>query len=58
MRFALERGAGARGLRAIVEETVADLLFEAPEHRGTRVMVDAPFVRRRVERLDPVLWRE
>jgi ATP-dependent Clp protease ATP-binding subunit ClpX len=58
VRFALERGAGARGLRAIVEETVADLLFEAPERRGTRVTVDAPFVRRRVERLDPVLWRE
>jgi ATP-dependent Clp protease ATP-binding subunit ClpX len=58
VRLALERGGGARGLRAIVEETVADLLFEAPERRGTRVTVDAPFVRRRAERLDPVLFRE
>ena len=58
VRFALERGAGARGLRAIVEETVSDLLFEAPEHRGARVIVDLAFVRRRMERLDPVLWRE
>jgi ATP-dependent Clp protease ATP-binding subunit ClpX len=58
VRFALERGAGARGLRAIVEETVSDLLFEAPERRGTRVVVDASFVRRRMERFDPQLLRE
>jgi ATP-dependent Clp protease ATP-binding subunit ClpX len=58
VRFALERGGGARGLRAIVEETVADLLFEAPERRGTRVSVDAGMVRRRMERLDPTLLRE
>jgi ATP-dependent Clp protease ATP-binding subunit ClpX len=58
VRFALERGAGARGLRAIVEETVSDLLFEAPERRGMRVAVDASFVRRRMERFDPQLLRE
>jgi ATP-dependent Clp protease ATP-binding subunit ClpX len=52
VRFALERGAGARGLRAIVEETVADVLFEAPERRGTRVSVDAAYVRRRIDRMD------
>jgi ATP-dependent Clp protease ATP-binding subunit ClpX len=58
VRFALERGAGARGLRAVVEEVVADLLFEAPERRGTRVLVDAPYVRRRVDRVDPAMLRE
>ncbi len=58
VRFAADRGGGARGLRAIVEETVADLLFEAPERRGTRVAIDAGFVRRRVDRLDPTLLRE
>ena len=58
VRYATERGAGARGLRAIVEETVADLLFEAPERRGTRVSIDAAFVRRRLDRLDPQLLRE
>jgi ATP-dependent Clp protease ATP-binding subunit ClpX len=56
VRFAQERGAGARGLRAIVEETVADVLFEAPERRGARVSVDGPFVRRRIERIDPILF--
>jgi ATP-dependent Clp protease ATP-binding subunit ClpX len=58
VRFAQERGAGARGLRAIVEEAVADVLFEAPERRGARVSVDAGWVRRRIERLDPILFRE
>jgi ATP-dependent Clp protease ATP-binding subunit ClpX len=55
VRYALERGAGARGLRAIVEEVVADLLFEAPERRGTPAVVDAALVRRRVERMDPAM---
>ncbi len=57
VRHALERGAGARGLRAIVEEVVADLLFEAPERRGTPAVVDAELVRRRVERIDPAMMR-
>ncbi len=58
VRHALERGGGARGLRAIVEEVVADLLFEAPERAGTRACVDAPLVRRRVDRLDPGVLAE
>ena len=52
VRYAMERGAGARGLRAIVEEVLADLLFEAPERSGTRATIDAALVRRRVERMD------
>jgi ATP-dependent Clp protease ATP-binding subunit ClpX len=58
VRHAMERGAGARGLRAIVEEVVADLLFEAPERAGTRAAVDAAFVRRRVDRIDPAALAE
>jgi len=53
VRASVERSAGARGLRAVVEAVMADLLFEAPERRGKRVTVDASFVRRRLERLDP-----
>jgi ATP-dependent Clp protease ATP-binding subunit ClpX len=58
VRFSAERGAGARGLRAVVEAVVADLLFEAPERRGTRVAIDAPYVRRRIERIDPQAMME
>jgi ATP-dependent Clp protease ATP-binding subunit ClpX len=48
VRFAYERGYGARGLRAILEEVMAEVLFEAPERRGTRVAVDVTLVRRRL----------
>jgi ATP-dependent Clp protease ATP-binding subunit ClpX len=58
VRYAVDRRAGARGLRAIVEEVVADLLFEAPERSGTRATIDAGFVRRRVERIDPAAIAE
>jgi ATP-dependent Clp protease ATP-binding subunit ClpX len=58
VRFAMDRGAGARGLRAIVEEVMADLLFEAPERRGARVAVDVPWVRRRLGGFDPALVRD
>jgi ATP-dependent Clp protease ATP-binding subunit ClpX len=58
VRASADRGAGARGLRAVVEAVMADLLFEAPERRGKRVTVDASFVRRRLERLDPMALGE
>ena len=54
----LERCAGARGLRAAVEAVVADLLFEGPERRGSRITVDAAYVRRRIERMDPQAMAE
>jgi ATP-dependent Clp protease ATP-binding subunit ClpX len=58
VRFAMDRGVGARGLRAVVEEVVADLLFEAPERPGTRAIVDAALVRRRVQSLDAAALEE
>jgi ATP-dependent Clp protease ATP-binding subunit ClpX len=58
VRFSIDRGAGARGLRAILEEVLADLLFEAPERSGTRATIDAAFVRRRIERLDSAAIQE
>jgi ATP-dependent Clp protease ATP-binding subunit ClpX len=58
VRASVERAAGARGLRAVVELVSADLLFEAPERRGKRITIDAAFVRRRLERLDPQALQE
>ncbi len=55
VRFAHERGYGARGLRSVVEEIIAEVLFEAPERRGTRVAVDAGWVRRRLGAVDATL---
>ncbi len=36
---AIERGTGARGLRAIVEETVMDLMFEVPSDKTIKKVV-------------------
>jgi ATP-dependent Clp protease ATP-binding subunit ClpX len=58
VRFSTDRGAGARGLRAIVEEVMADVLFDAPEKRGARVAVDVAYVRRRLGALDAAALRE
>jgi ATP-dependent HslUV protease ATP-binding subunit HslU len=42
---------GARRLHTILERVVEELSFEAPDRSGTRVVVDAPDVRRRLEAL-------
>ncbi len=42
---------GARRLHTMMENLLEDLQFEAPEMRGQRVLVDARFVRERLERL-------
>jgi len=44
--LALERGTGARGLRAIVEETLLDVMFEVPSRSEiAQVVVDADAIR-------------
>jgi ATP-dependent Clp protease ATP-binding subunit ClpX len=47
-RLALQRKVGARGLRAIVEELMADVLFTAPERRGEKVNIDTKLVRKKL----------
>jgi len=49
--YSIARRAGARGLRSIIEEVCHDVLFEAPEHSGTRVVVDVPLVREKLAAL-------
>ncbi len=54
---ALERGTGARGLRAILEEVLLDVMYELPGHDDAdRVVIDAECV---LERITPtVLGRD
>ncbi|MBX5484575.1 MAG: ATP-dependent Clp protease ATP-binding subunit ClpX [Myxococcaceae bacterium] len=56
-RYAIDRGFGARGLRAIVEHVMADVMFEAPERMQKTVVVDDEFVRRRLSANAPVIVR-
>lgn len=52
--YTLERGLGARGLRAALEHVLAEIIFEAPEsRRGTRV-ADAALVRKRLADFHPL----
>jgi ATP-dependent Clp protease ATP-binding subunit ClpX len=53
VRFAIARGVGARGLRGILEEVMADVMFHAPERRRERVQVDARYVARKLAALRP-----
>lgn len=48
VRHARERDTGARALRGIVEEVLAEALFEAPERRGQKWRVDGAYVRERL----------
>jgi len=55
---AAEKRLGARALRSILEEVLADVLFEAPERRGQRMVVDATYARARLSRLDSAALRD
>jgi ATP-dependent Clp protease ATP-binding subunit ClpX len=51
-RGALKRKSGARGLRAMVEKLMLDVMFEAPRHPGERaIRVSKSMVRRQRVRL-------
>jgi ATP-dependent Clp protease ATP-binding subunit ClpX len=52
VEYAVEKKLGARALRSILEEVLADVLFEAPERRGERLAVDRKYVLERLARLD------
>lgn len=51
-RYAIEKRVGARGLRAIFEEVMAEFLFTAPERRGERIAIDLRTVRHRLDAVD------
>jgi len=46
--FAKKRKVGARGLRTIFEELMHDVMFDAPENRGERIVYGAPEVREKL----------
>jgi ATP-dependent Clp protease ATP-binding subunit ClpX len=52
VRFSVDKGLGARGLRSILEHVMAEVMFEAPERRRRQLSVDADFVRARLHGVD------
>jgi ATP-dependent Clp protease ATP-binding subunit ClpX len=58
VEYAVEKRLGARGLRGILEEVLADVLFEAPERRGDRIAVDRAYCTARLQRVDAAALRD
>jgi ATP-dependent Clp protease ATP-binding subunit ClpX len=58
VQYAIDKRLGARGLRGILEEVLADVLFEAPERRGQTVVVDRAFCEARLSKLDGAALRD
>ena len=58
VHYAVDKRLGARGLRSILEEVLADVLFEAPELRGQSIVVDRVFVEKRLVGLDAAALRD
>lgn len=51
-RYAIDKGVGARGLRSIMEELMADVMFDAPDKRGSKISIDANLVKKRLAALN------
>jgi ATP-dependent Clp protease ATP-binding subunit ClpX len=56
--YAVAKRLGARGLRSILEELLADVLFEAPERRGETIVVDRAYCETRLTRVDAAAIRD
>ena len=52
VQHAIEKRLGARGLRSILEEVLADVLFEAPEKRGETFVVDEAYALARLSKME------
>lgn len=51
VELSLRKKLGARGLRAIFEDVVHDIMYEAPERRGENIVTDREYVERRIKEM-------
>jgi len=52
---AIKRGTGARGLRAILEEAMVDIMFNLPEYRGYKIVITKDVIENKSE---PILIKK
>jgi len=57
-RRALKRGTGARGLRAILEKAMVDLMFEAPGSGVREIVFDLPHLDHPLKALEEARLRQ
>jgi ATP-dependent Clp protease ATP-binding subunit ClpX len=54
-KLALQRKTGARGLRAILEESMVDIMFELPEYSGYEIIITKDVI---TQKKEPVLIKQ
>jgi ATP-dependent Clp protease ATP-binding subunit ClpX len=58
VEYSVEKKLGARALRSILEEVLADVMFEAPEKHGEKVVIDRRYALSRLKRVDAAALRD
>jgi len=58
VEYSTEKKLGARALRSIMEELLADAMFDAPEKRGEKVVIDRRYAHARLKRVDAAALRD
>ncbi|TMA21445.1 MAG: AAA family ATPase [Deltaproteobacteria bacterium] len=58
VEYSVEKKLGARALRSILEEVLADVMFDAPEKRGEKVVIDRKYALARLKRVDASALRD
>ena len=53
--LAIKRGTGARGLRAILEDAMVDIMFNMPEYRGYKIVITKDVIEKKAE---PILIKK
>jgi len=53
--LAIKRATGARGLRAILEETMVDIMFNLPEYNGYKIVITKDVIEQKAE---PILIKK
>src|SRR5881398_2891401 len=58
VEYSVEKKLGARALRGILEELLSDVMFDAPEKRGEKVVIDRKYALARLKRVDASALRD
>ena len=58
VEYSVEKKLGARALRSIMEELLADVMFDAPEKNGEQLVIDRRYAHSRLKKLDAAALRD
>lgn len=58
VKFSVKKGMGARGLRAIMEEVMGELMFLSPEIKGEKILVDKNYIKERLEKVEDMVFEK